>query len=141
MKLEDSHYFKPFSRLQLEGPDLFKLRGNSLIVEKLELVENKTSGGIILATDQKQALHSMKDKEAVLCLVLMVGSGFEGEPKTDIEVGNLILAPRFALEYYSTFPGLMGLTKERIGRVNTSEVSFLYKDIEAFEKASQMLNT
>lgn len=142
--LQPSEYFERFARLQTQGPDLFQLRGNGLIIEKLEVAERKTEGGIILADDSRQAIGSVKDKDVVMGLVLLVGSGITAEDggveRTDIEPGMLIMVPRFAVEYYSTFPGLAGLTKERIARVDASEVKFAFKDIASFEQASRLLN-
>lgn len=142
---EDPQYFSAFARLQTEGEDLFQLRGNNLIIEKLEESERRTQGGLILAQDSNQVRDSMQENAAVIGLVLLSGPGVVIDEDTtqdnDIKPGMLVMIPRYSIEYYTTFPGLHNLTKNRIGRVDASEVKFLYKDITSFQKAQELLNS
>lgn len=133
-------YVSSFFRLQTDGAHLFRLRGNDLLLEILEEDEIKSKGGIILATRDDQYKNSVREKEHLFAIVLMVGSGFEGESRPDIEVGNLVYVPNFSVARYTQFPGLTEPVNQRIGRCLASEVKFLYKDIESFDKAQQLLN-
>jgi len=132
-------FLKKFIDLKTKCSDGFKLRGDNLLIEVLNIKERKTSGGIIMATKSDQRVGSSADTEAMFGVVLLTGTGFEGEPM-DIETGNLVLLPRHSTEFYSFFPGLHDLTKDTLGRCSASEVKFFYKDLAAFERAQEVLN-
>lgn len=142
--LKEPEYFSRFAKLQTEGADFFKLRGNKLLVEKMEVVERKTSGGIILASDSKQLRNNLAETESQVSLVMLVGAGTVDEngeiERSDIQVGNIIITPPHSTVWYSTFPAIDDPVNNRIGIVHASEVSFVYRDVEAFQKAHGLLN-
>lgn len=140
VKISEPKYFRKFCQLQTKGADDFKLRGNKLLVEKLTVEERVTSGGIVLASDPKHQMNSVFEDEAQISLVMIVGCGIEGEEKTDIEVGNIIITPPNSTHWYSTFPGIDNPVNKQIGLVFAGEVSFVYRDLKAFSKAHGLLN-
>lgn len=141
----DSKFAAAFRRLSESGADLFELRGSSIIVEVLPEDEIKTKSGLILAAKPEQLHGSVLQHKALIGLVLAVGAGYyDDETKEDIPLevqpGDIVLLPQFAITPLSTFPGLDSVTNNRLGIIKDESIIFRYKGKDALEKARDLLN-
>lgn len=140
----ESKYLNKFKTLFKElGPSAV-LCGDALLVELLEEPEITTASGIIIARGENQ-MNDTETHKATVGLVLAIGQGYY-DPKTkettplDVPVGAMVMIPRYSMVELSTFPGLAGITGNKLGLVAEKEVNFWYKDVEAYERARGVLN-
>lgn len=145
-----SKYFDRFKRLREEGTELFKIRGNAILVEILE-EKVVSKGGIEIVQDLRQVHGGVAANKGVVALVLAVGEGYydsithsdgtkeEITVPLDIQPGAIVLLPKYSVSTYSTFPGLEGITDEKIGMVLDSEIRLSYPSLESYEKAKNIL--
>ena len=142
MSFEDAgfkqpEHFEKFAKLQLECADNFALFGSQLLIEQLDRGEERTAGGIIIAHDDDQVMHSSDDKANIYGIVLLLGTNVQNEYE-HIKVGSIVQIPEFSATPYDKFPGL-GLVKKKLFRVSAGEIKLLWKDPESFAKCAEVL--
>lgn len=142
--MENKLYDK-FTRMFSElGPQAV-LRGDALLVEILEEPEIKTESGLIIAEDPEQVRGGVNNNKAKVGRVIATGEGYY-DPETkeniplDVPVGAVVMHPPYSVVEYSTFPGLAGLTGNKLGIISEKEVAFYYSSLEAYNKAMGLLN-
>lgn len=122
----------------------FDLYGSKILVERVELGEVKTQGGIILAhVGAKEAQFKMQQPH--IAIVLATGKGyFQAEDKTyeplEVEPGNIVMLNSLGVQYYSTLPGSTSYNNQKIGLTTESDIQMIFKDAEAFEAYVKALN-
>lgn len=139
----ESKFLESFKRLSEKGQEYYKLKGANILIEKLDEQEITTKSGLIIQTSKDQA-NGMNTTAADLAVVLMVGEGYwdneeEKIVPTELRPGNVILAPRFSVAYYSTFPGLGEPSNNKLGIVGEEQIILFYKDIAAYKAAAALL--
>jgi hypothetical protein len=150
LKKLKSEYLDRFIKLAEAGSPLI-LKGASLYVELIDEVGmvdgmKKSKGGIILAQNPDQRLHSVQANQLFLGVVLYSGLGYydaetdEREP-CELQPGMLVLLPKTSLDIVSTFPGLEGLTANKLCRVKETNVIEYYKSEDDYMKTVEILNS
>lgn len=138
----ESKFLEKFKRLQENASDKFSLIGGKILIERIDEPELKTEGGLIIGNYKSQKVTA-HDKKSELGIVLLVGSGYMDEKgeeiPVDIKAGEIIMLPS-NVSYYSTFPGLTGVTENILGIVQESHVFFKFGSIDDFKTCSQVLN-
>jgi co-chaperonin GroES (HSP10) len=139
-------FFNAFQKLRETGKDLYKLRGNQLLIELVEedVKASKTSS-IIIAEDVRQVHGGAKENAGLVGIVLDRGEGYYDEDtgetvELDVKVGDVVLVPKYAISQYSTFPGIIGPVYNKIALCVESEIKMYYKGQDAYEKAKGILN-
>ncbi|NIO44451.1 MAG: hypothetical protein GTN36_02755 [Candidatus Aenigmarchaeota archaeon] len=130
-------YLEKFKKLPENG-ELYNLKGNYILVERLDETEVKTSSGIILKASNRPDVMSMSENKPHLCVVLAVGEGYE-EDDLEVEVGNIIMVPQISIKYFSMLPALQDYVSDTIGLTQSSEAQWIFNDVEAFNKTFELL--
>jgi len=131
----NSKYLNSFKNI--ENSEAFTLKANYLLVEKLDLGEQKTAGGIILPGKANQFAGIAADKPN-FCVVLMIGEGYVDDDgkfdqtEIDVKVGDVILLPSPSVRYFSLLPCVEGYDPDTIGITRDSEVQMVYRGQDAF---------
>lgn len=156
--MQDS-FKKEFEDLRALGPEVFVLRGSTIIVEILEREEIKSAGGIIIATDDKHTKgQSVNAHKVDVARVLMCGEGYWNEEEKigetidgefvrpahfqELEVapGAIILLPQYSAQLLSHFPGIQRPTLNKLAMVKFDQVLAYYPSEEAYASAKAKLN-
>lgn len=133
----ESKYADKFKRLTQEGKDLYRFIGPTILVEVLPKQELKTKGGLIMGVSDSHKATA-QDFRRALGVVIMVGEGYSND-KMDVEVGNVVLLPANPI-FLSEFPGLLDYTQNTLALVDEQSILFCYKNIDAYKKATEILN-
>lgn len=120
-----------------EASKHFTLAGNKLLVERIDIGEVKTAGGIIL-TESSNMRPDLRLQKPHVGIVLACGQGyFDADTNTytklDAEVGNIVLLNSMGVHYYSTLPGAASYSSNKIGLTTENDVQMSFKDLEAFK--------
>lgn len=122
----------------------FKLYGSKVLVERVELGEVKTAGGIILAhSGAKEAQFKMQ--QPLIAVVLATGQGyFEADSKTyeplEVRPGNVVMLNSMGVQFYSTLPGSTSYNNQKLGLTTESDIQMIFEDMSAFEAYLKALN-
>jgi len=120
---------------------LFKLRGSTVLVKLVE-EELKSEGGIVIATDPNQARGGAEENKLEVGEVVMVGDGYDDEDGSkiplDVQVGAIVILPKFGLSKISVFPGMNEPTYNKLAMVKEESVLAYYPSKEAYEQAKQL---
>jgi co-chaperonin GroES (HSP10) len=115
----------------------FKLFGNKILIERLDLGEVKTAGGIILteASNKRSDLALQKPHVAI---ILAVGEGYYDSSTnsyTPLEVkpGNIVLLNSAGVQYYSTLPGAASYSANKVGLTTEGDLQMVFENLEAFK--------
>lgn len=126
-----------------EKPELFRLKGSTLIVKLIE-EELKTEGGIVIASSSEQLKGGTDEHRLNVAEVLMAGEGYvddEGNPEPlDCQPGAIVVLPKFGMSLISVFPGLNEPTGEKLAMVKEDQILCYYPTKEAYEQAKKELN-
>lgn len=133
----ESKYAEKFKRLSQEGKDLYRFIGPTILVEVLPKQELKTKGGLIMGVSDSHKATA-QDFRRQLGLVILVGEGY-ADAEMDVNVGNVVLLPANPI-FLSEFPGLVDYTQNTLALVDEKSILFCYKDLDAYKKASEILN-
>lgn len=122
----------------------FKLTGNKLLVERIDLGEAKTKSGLIIA-DGQNIRADLRLQKAHIGYVLAVGEGyFDAETKAllplDVKPGNVVVLNSLGVQYYSTVPGAAGYTANKVGLTTEGDVQMCFESVEAFKAYSEALS-
>lgn len=122
----------------------FSLYGSKILVERVEMGEVKTQGGIILAQSGATSAQ-FKSQMPHIAIVLATGRGyFDAEGKTyeplEVVPGNVIMINSLGVQYYSTLPGSVNYNNQKIGLTTESDIQMIFKDMEAFEAYVKAIN-
>lgn len=139
------NFEKAFSNLREKAADAICVRGSTIVVEIMEEEEIKTEGGIIIASDSDQRRNNVEEHKALIGKVLLVGEGYyDAETKKteplEVQVGNIILLPKYSVSYLSVFPALNGLTQNKIALVKEDQILMYFRGQDGYERAKAALN-
>lgn len=147
--LADSRYFKRFQRLAAAGRvngemeeygNLMVLKGNTILVEKLPMVETRTKSGLIIVGGGNSYKETHQDAVTKFGIVLMTGPGEVLEDGTvaemEVKPGDVILLPQ-SVYWYSTFGTMADYDANSIGLTRDSAALMVFTD---YKKAFEVLN-
>lgn len=126
-----------------EVSNLFTLTGNKLLIERLDLGEVKTAGGLFIAETSNTRVD-LKLQKPHVGVVIAVGEGyFDADTKEytplDVKVGNVVIINSIGCQYYATLPGISNYSNNQIGLTSESDVQMRFKDLETFQKYAEGL--
>lgn len=134
--MQESRYLERFKRLAESGAIV--LVGDTLLVEKLGVIESKTKSGIIIPTNKISTYKTTVADEVIeFGVVLMVGPGDveDGEHlPTTTKPGDIIALP-MNVQWYSQFGEMEGYEIGTIGRMRDAQVMMSFPDYEAAMEA------
>lgn len=121
-----------------EASKFFTLFGNKLLVERIDIGEVKTQGGIIL-TEATNTRSDLKLQKPHVAVVLARGQGYydaekRGYEPLEVEVGNVVLINSVGVHYYSTLPGAAKYSGNKVGITTEGDLQMVFKDIKAFKQ-------
>lgn len=135
-------YLDKFKSLDKES---FTLKGNYILVEKIEKEEVKTKSGLIIESDQfsnmNRKMNPMDNAEKPeFYRVILTGEGYsDGEP-LEVDAGNIILLPKLSVKTFSHFYLLEEYKPDTIGLTTSSEAQMVFKDEDHFRGFFGKLN-
>lgn len=142
----ESVYLKTFDRVRTRK-DLFTLKGNFILVEKLPDIEIKSKSGLILnAKLDKMQFNTLQENIPNACVVLEVGEGYvddEGLPiegSMSLAPGDVIILPKHAINYFSLFPALIEYMPNTIGLSKEDSAQFVFKGLDKYNDYCALLN-
>lgn len=122
-------------------PELFKLRGSTMLVEIID-EEIKTEGGIVIASSSDQLKGGVNENKLNVAKVLMAGEGYDdgegGLEPLECQPGAIVVLPKYGLSFISVFPGLREPTGEKLAMVKEDQVLCFYPNEEAYEQAKKL---
>ncbi len=154
---------KELAALRAMGPEVFVLRGSTLIVEIQEPEEIKTKGGLIVAQHaDHQKGQSVQAHRVDIGKVLMCGQGYwdqdivipgeiinettvtcstrGGFTPLECQPGAIVILPQFSTQAMSHFPGIQRPTGNKLVMVKMDQILAYYPTSEAYENAKKKLN-
>jgi co-chaperonin GroES (HSP10) len=142
-----STYLNKFKKLKKELGDKVVLRGSSLLIEPVdETKEKMTAGGLYIPEDPDHKLGSVAFNKANVALVVMAGEGYfnpeTGEyTPTDVSAGDMIIYKKENAQQLSTFPGIQGITQDKLAIIDENYILYIIKGGEkTLNKAKEILN-
>jgi co-chaperonin GroES (HSP10) len=114
----------------------FKLMGNKLLIERVELGEIKTKGGLLLG-NAANVREDLRIQKPHVGYVLAVGEGYydadsDKYQPLDVKVGNLVVLNSLGVQYLSTLPGVAGYSGSKVGLTTEGDVQFVFDSKDAF---------
>lgn len=139
----DLQFENEFKRLRDLGPDVFTLRGPTILVEMIPPEEMKTQGGLIIVGKDRSDVVTHKLEHGV---VLMVGQGTWDDEKReyvslDVKPGQVVVMPQFSQQVISTWPGLQRPLQNKLALVSAGSILGTYSSQEAFDVARKQINS
>lgn len=127
-----------------EASKMFTLTGNKLLIERLDVGEVKTAGGLFL-TESKDTRADLRLQKPHIAIVVAVGQGYyDSESKTytemDVKPGNIVVVNSIGVQYYSVLPGIASYTNNQLGLTTENDVQMTFKDLEAFQNYSKVMS-
>lgn len=136
-------YLTKFSKIKV-GED-FILKGNYILVEKIQKEEVKTKGGLILESAEfnnlNRKLNPLDNAEKPeFYRVILTGEGYsDGEP-LEVSAGNIILLPKLSVKTFSHFYLMEDYKPDSIGLTISAEAQMIFKDEDHFKGFFGKLN-
>lgn len=138
-----------------EAVNTFQLFGNRILVERVDMGEAKTAGGIIIVESQKTRPDLQLQKPHI-AIVLAIGKGyFDAELYTnsdimegkssggyvslEVQPGNIVMLNSSGVMYYSMLPGASNYTANTVGITDEGNVQMVFKDKETFEAYAKIM--
>lgn len=144
--------------LRALGPEVFVLRGSTLLVEIQEPEEIKTKSGLVIASgDGHTKGHSAAAHRVEVGKVLMSGQGYWVSPEDsnrshptlgtygyhealEAQPGAIVILPQYSTQLMSHFPGIQRPTGNKLAMVKMDQVLAYYPTQDAYETAKRKLN-
>lgn len=126
-----------------KASQFFELSGNKILIERLELGEVKSAGGIIMVENVK--MHSdLKLHKPLIGIVLATGKGYfdasdESYSELEVKVGNVIILNANGASFFSVVPGLTDYSANKIGISTESDVQFTFESMDAYNNYVEAL--
>jgi co-chaperonin GroES (HSP10) len=126
-----------------EAKDSFTLTGNKLLIERLDVGEVKTAGGLFI-TESSNTRIDLKLQKPHVGMVIAVGQGYFDASENkyiplETEIGNIVLINSAGCQYYATLPGISNYSNNQIGLTSESDVQFRFSSLEAFQQYARSL--
>jgi co-chaperonin GroES (HSP10) len=140
VELAFKEYFDKMEKVK----DKFVFRGNLLLVEILEDDVKETKGGIILQAKDDQ-LYGLNAGKATMAYVHMVGTGYYDEESDELEglpmgKGSVVMCPQSQLEYFTTFPGIPDIIKNKLALIPETAIKLYYESVEDYMAVKEALD-
>lgn len=126
-----------------KASQFFELSGNKILIERLELGEVKSAGGIIMVENVK--MHSdLKLHKPLIGIVLATGKGYfdasdESYAELEVKVGNVVILNANGASFFSVVPGLTDYSANKIGISTESDVQFTFESMDAYNNYVEAL--
>lgn len=126
-----------------EAVNTFQLFGNRILVERVDMGEAKTAGGIIIVESQKTRPDLQLQKPHI-AIVLAIGKGYfdadeNSYEELEVKPGNIVMLNSSGVMYYSMLPGASNYTANTVGITDEGNVQMVFKDKEAFEAYAKIM--
>lgn len=123
----------------------FTLTGNKLLIERIEVGEAKTKGGIIIA-EASNVRSDFKLAKAHMAVVLAVGQGyFDAEDKKyvplEVKVGDIVILNQAGAQYFSLLPGLVNYSANTVGITTEADVQMRFSSAEDYNAYVEALKS
>jgi co-chaperonin GroES (HSP10) len=127
-----------------EAAKFFTLTGNKILVERLDVGEVKTAGGLFLA-ESKDQRSDLRLQRPHVCVVVAVGEGYynaESNSYTamDVRPGNVVVLNSIGVQYYHTLPGIASYSNNQLGLSTENDLQLKFENIEAFQAYSKTMS-
>lgn len=127
-----------------ESSNKFTLTGNKILVERLDVGEVKTAGGLFLA-ESKETRVDLRLQKPHIGIVVAVGQGYfdaEKNEYTPLEVkpGNIVVINSIGIQYYSVLPGIASYTNNQLGLTTENDVQLRFDDMESFQTYARIMS-
>lgn len=135
MKIQ-SHYLNKFGKLTEGARKGFVLRGNLMVVEKVEL-EVKTASGIVLnVAKDKNVFRTMHQNAPEYFVVVQTGEGYEDGEELEAKVGDVVVMPNGSVNYIPYFGSTLSKDDKTdvLAIARSSDALMVFDGIEGFEK-------
>lgn len=141
MEQQKSEYLNKFQ----EAAKTFQLFGNKILVERLELGEVRTAGGLIVA-ETSNVRSDLRMQKPHLGVVLATGPGYYDADKgdyqpLDVKPGNIVVISSVGVQYYSLLPGSASYNSNKIGITTEGDVQMAFQDLETFNAYSKIMSS
>lgn len=128
-----------------EAAKTFTLSGNKILIERLDVGEVKTAGGLFIA-ETSQTRVDLRLQKPSIGVVIAVGQGYlDSETNTytkmDVEVGNVVILNSIGCQYYQTLPGVAAYTNNAIGLTTENDVQLTFKDLATFQEYAKIMGS
>lgn len=135
MKIQ-SYYLSKFSKLSEEARKGFVLRGNLMIVEKVEFEVKSASGIILNAVNNKHKTFGMHENAPEYYVVVQTGAGYEDGEELECSVGDVVIMPQGSVNYLSYFGSTLSSDDKTdvLALARSSDTLMVFKGKESFEK-------
>ena len=147
MELPTVSYEKQFENLRNQNKEdkLYRLFGDVILVERIEVKEVKTKSGLVIAQTPEQRLNNYYENACAFVRVLDIGEGYyDSEDNStvplDCEPGNILLVGEMSTSWFSVFHNLQDYKPNSIGLVRESEIRMRFQNQDALDKTFQTLN-
>lgn len=135
-----SKYLKPVNTALKAALGDVEIIGDGLLIEEIPKEEIKSRGGIYMPTTTKiDSIDGLEANRPCFVRVLAVGEGYYNE-KTEETVplncrpGDIVLVPRLAVRWLSTFGNVVSTAGSQIGLISETSMQIRFKGEEAYEK-------
>lgn len=140
MEQQKPEYLEKFK----EAAGSFQLFGNKILIERMELGEVRTAGGLIVA-DTSSVRSDLRMQKPHLGVVLAVGPGYYDADENkyqplDVQPGNIVIISSVGVQYYSLLPGSSSYNSNKVGITTESDVQMRFADLEAFNNYSKIMS-
>lgn len=144
----ESKYLNRFNTLREKcGPNIYELRDNRILVERLTETEIKTKTGLILNTNTGNQFNSIGADKPLLFMVLDIGEGYASEDGSitrdamNIDVGDIIILPKLSVKYFSVFMDMAEYVPDTIGIARENDIELRFKQAAGYSCFFGALNS
>lgn len=140
----ESKFLAAFTALTTEAGNTFELYSDCLIVEEIPAAEVKTKSGLILDSGGVRKIDGLDMNKPLFVRVLAVGAGYYDEVTgkdvpLEVQVGDVILTARMAVQWFSTFGPLVSHQGFQIGLTRESDIRMRFKGEAGWQAATAVL--
>lgn len=141
-----SKYLSRFAHLTTEGAASFDLIGDHILVERIPVTEKRTSSGLILSLDSgKDQKNSLSADLPIMVIVVAVGKGYYNDDTgasvpLNVKPGDIGLVGSVSTKWFSDLP-IGDYKPYEIGLSREEEIKWLFKGLEGYERAFDLLNS
>lgn len=125
-----------------EAANLFTLTGNKILIERIDLGEVKTAGGLFVAEVPER--RDLKIQRPHVGVVIATGQGYFNEETNsytplEVKVGNVVILNMIGVQYFSVLPGASNYTNNEVGLTTETDVQLRFESVKEFEAYERIL--
>lgn len=123
-------YHKAFKTVPRDG---LILRGNYILVERLERPEVKIGSIIMVDSNRRSGVLDNSEKPEFY-RVIMTGEGYEDDAELEVKEGNIVLFPLLSVRPFSHLYNFTNYKPDSIGLARSSDAQMVFDNEEVFKK-------